>query len=413
MEDLEQRRELKSMMTGLFTSLANYQEDMNEKLKNRVFSEIQISEEMRDIYVTVCSREEIDPLHEFLYPMIEEDLVNPIIDVKSTIMALCEEQNVFLCTLFLTCDFPMIQKLKALNPTFQGKMKTNKGVYNIEVTLKQSQKYIAEIEKLYHSFLKNDLPWKTVHHPYANKFFDVYLNQIDGELQEDEVIQEISVHLQEWNLYKRTNIIPLWNVQHLEISTTGFPFPALDRINFEHTISLQKYGSENGFLIDGEETNIRYVKRLPDSLVVVSPIEESKKWKVLKIVQPKEVNEESYPFKLVSNKKKGSFVNRYANLQLRSIRTKGEMFRLVDSFDASKGFKLVDFNFLDGKNESLTYDMNPFIIENIRMNEYKKILQLVFKCEIGDDFLMYDLMSFIVSEVQRAFPDYRCEGVFI
>lgn len=414
MEDLEQRRELKNIVSGLFTNLANYQEEMKVKLEERIFSEIDTSEEMLNIYVTICPREDIDPIHDYLFPMVEEDLVAPVFDTKSAITALSGKRDVFLYTLFLACDFPMLQKLISRKPSFHGKMMTNKGVYNIEVELQQNRKYVDEIEKLYVSFIKNDLSCRTVHHPYANKFFDVYLTSIDGELQEDEVVLEISAHFQEWEPYKRTNVIPIWNIQRLDVPTTGFPYPALDRINYEHTLSLHKYGIENGFLIDGTETNIMYTKRLQDSLVVVSPEEESKKWKVLKIAQPKETSEGNYPYKLVSNKRKETFINRYASLQSRTIRTKGELFRLVDSFEAATRIELVDMKILDrGEKESFTYDMNPFVIENIRVNQHKKVLQMAFKTDEEGDYLIYDLISFLVSEVQRVFPEYRCEGVFI
>ncbi|MCH1625993.1 normocyte-binding protein [Fredinandcohnia quinoae] len=412
MEDLEQRKQLKSIVSGLFTSLATYQEEMNARLEDRIFSEIVDSEEMHTIYVTICPRKDIDPIHDFLYPMLEEDLAVPVLHPKSINMALSEKRDIFLYTLFLACDYPMIQKLIANKPLFQGKMITNKGEYSIEVVLQQSQKYLLEIEKLYISFLKSALSWKTVNHPYANKFFDIHLRSMNGELQEGEVVQEISIHLQEWDAFKRTDIIPLWNIQRLNITTAGFPFPALDRVNYEHNLSIQKHGTGNGYLIDSEETNIRFMKRLPESLVVVSPVEESKQWNIIKITQPKEINETDYPYTLVSNKRKDRFLNRYANLQSRTIRTKGELFRMIDSFEAATSLKLIDLTVIEERErESNTYDMNPFVSENIRIDQNKKVLRITFDSELEDDYLIYDLISFLVSEIQSFFPEYRCEGV--
>ena len=415
MEDLDQRRELKNIMTGLFMNLANYQEEMMSKLEGRIFSEIDNHEELQTIYSTVCAREELDPIHDYLYPMVEEDVNEPLFHSKEAIEAFAEKKQVFLYTLFLACDYPKLQRLITEKPLFKGKMITNKGVHTIEVVLHQSQKYLREIEKLYRSFLKNGLSWKTVNHPYAAKFFDVFLEGMEGEFQEDEKILEISVHLEEWEPYKRTNIIPLWNVQPLEIATTGFPFPALDRVNFEHSLSLKKYGNEHGYLIGGEEINIRFMKRLTDSLVVVSPVEESKKWKLLKITQPTAPIDGDFPFELVSNKRKDSFITRYAaNQPSRTIQTKGEMIRIIESFEASAWIRVADISILDERVSELnTYDMNPFVNDNIRIDQNKKVLRISFESEKEHPIFIYDRISFLVTEIQRYFPEYRCEGVLV
>ncbi|WP_079423452.1 hypothetical protein [Clostridium oryzae] len=54
--------------------------------------------------------------------------------------------------------------------------------------------------------------------------------------------------------------------------------------------------------------------------------------------------------------------------------------------------------------------MNYFIADEIREASIKRVLLLYFKAANSRDYLTRDLLSFAVSEVQRFYPEYRCEG---
>ena len=57
-----------------------------------------------------------------------------------------------------------------------------------------------------------------------------------------------------------------------------------------------------------------------------------------------------------------------------------------------------------------TYSMNDFILDEIREDEYEKRLVLLFRKKSALTFLLRDIMSFLVSEVQLMYGEYRCEG---
>ena len=54
--------------------------------------------------------------------------------------------------------------------------------------------------------------------------------------------------------------------------------------------------------------------------------------------------------------------------------------------------------------------MNDFILDEIREDEYEKRLVLLFRKKSALTFLLRDIMSFLVSEVQLMYGEYRCEG---
>ncbi|SDH18756.1 hypothetical protein SAMN04489735_101521 [Aneurinibacillus thermoaerophilus] len=411
MEDLEQRRLLKNIITGVFLNLVEYQEEMNRKLEERVFNEVRDSEEKYDVYVTVCSRDKLDPVHEFLYPMIPEDVEEKTYDMKSLACKVDRKEEVRLLTIFLQCNFMKIKKLIDSQRIFSGEIITTGGRYRIEVRLQQNEAYMHEIEKLYNIFLINGIHWRTINHPYANKFFDVMLVGCEGTLKEEEEILEITIDLEEYEKYKKLDMIPLWNIERLPLKNIGFPVPATDKVNFEHVLSLRKMGTKHGYLVEGNEEIIRYIKRTPEELIIVSPREKSEVWNVLKITQPVETNIGRIEYELVSNKRENSFVSGFARKQAVSVRAKGEIVRIINSFEVSRYLELKHIEISKrAHGMEQTYGMNRFINDNMGVESDKKIMRLRFKARESSSFILYDLMSFLVSEVQLYFPEYKCEG---
>ncbi|MED4729405.1 normocyte-binding protein [Aneurinibacillus migulanus] len=410
-EDLEQRKLLKNIMTGVFLNLVDYQEEMNRKLEEKVFNEITGTTENLDIYVTVCSRDELDPIHEFLYPMIPGDAERKSCNMRNIVSKLSAKEEVHLLTLFLQCDFVKIKELASSHRIFHGEMITTEGQYRIQVSLQQNKTYMDEIEKLYNIFQKNGIAWRTVNHPYANKFFDAVLVGYEGTLKEEEEIQEIRINLEEYEEYKRLNMIPLWNIERVELKNLGFPIPAMDKVNFEHILSLRKPGVEHGYLVDGEEEMIRYIKRTPEELIVVSPQEKSGVWNVLKVTQPVSAKNNDVEYELVSNKRKNSFMDAFIRKQAITVRAKGEISRIIYSFEATKDFELDHIEIKEQVGETTeTYNMNPFISDHVRSEKDKKVMKLRFRVNGDNSFIRHDILSFLVSEIQMYFPEYKCEG---
>ena len=70
----------------------------------------------------------------------------------------------------------------------------------------------------------------------------------------------------------------------------------------------------------------------------------------------------------------------------------------------------------DGEHRGLTrtYALNPFMSDNVRSEQGKQVMMLSFQRSEASlsvpEYLLSDLMSFLVSEVQMHFPEYKCEG---
>ncbi|HHZ20087.1 MAG TPA: normocyte-binding protein [Firmicutes bacterium] len=413
LEDLEQRKLLKDILTGVFANLVDYQEKFNEELEFRVFCEIDDIESNYDIYFALCPKYHVDPVDDFLFPVFPEDMEEKKFDLKALIEQLNKEGEVQLFPVFLACSYPELQRLAGAK-SYSGLIITDNNKYAIKVRLEPSAKYRGEIERLYRIFQKNGVAWKTVNAPYNNKFFDVVLTECVSVIDPREEIREIELDLGELDAYKKTDMVLLWNIERLAIKSGGFPVSAIDRINYEHIISIKKMGLNHGYLVDEQDDPIRYIKRTRDEITIVSPMEKSEAWHLLKVSQPGEEAEKTVKCELVSNCRKRSFINRYAQRQAALIRTKGDIIRIINSFAISQYFKLIEIEIADrSTGDAVTYDLNYFLADDIRISNDKKVMKLKFATDGRAGFITHDLLSFLVSEVQMYFPEYTCEGVLV
>lgn len=96
------------------------------------------------------------------------------------------------------------------------------------------------------------------------------------------------------------------------------------------------------------------------------------------------------------------------------MRTRAELGRFI------RGFGLEDFAVYQDcitagqfPGERETYSMNSFIEDEIRDTTVQKKLLLRFQPGKKEAWLQRDVASFLVSEVQRLYPEYDCGGVFV
>ncbi len=411
-ENLEQRQLLKDIMSGVFANLIDYQQQMNDKLERRLLDELNLSEQQLDIYGTITTKEQFDPIHEYLFPIIPADLEHQVISMEELGQALQNQQSAVLSTLFLQCDTLQIQQLLSENRQFHGMLHTTAGDINVKLYLTKHQTYIEEIEKLYNTFQINGIPWKTINHPYIHKFLDVRM--INQALPQDgtEII-DITIDLEEYEPYKQLNMLPLWNIERHEVKNAGFPVPAIDKINFEHSLSVRKLGVEHGYLVEGNETSIRYVKRSANDITVVSPQDVSGIWQLIKVTNVQLDKVGALPYELFSNRPKDNFMHRLTTNYPIAVYTAGELMRLIHSFDLTDRLAFIDFKIVEDETaRSYSYTVNPFLTEIISNPQHKKTMVLQFKALKEQDFIANDLLSFVVSEVQRHFFEYNCVGVW-
>lgn len=60
---------------------------------------------------------------------------------------------------------------------------------------------------------------------------------------------------------------------------------------------------------------------------------------------------------------------------------------------------------------SLTYNMDDFIADEFRTQKNREVLLLRFGAVAPENYLNMDIVSFLVTQAQKLFPEYECRGM--
>lgn len=412
---LEERVAFKELMEGVFLSLYETNLKMYEELERRVKDDLDYDKNRYYIKTGIIEKEFFDASHHLLFPMEEKDLVGNLYSMKEIRQAITEEGAFPLMKVMLCCDFLELQKLLQAQPVFEGVIETQEpdGEWKVEVHLRENREYLEKIAYLYFLFIRNGIPWQTVNASYLYKMADVVVTGLPEGITGEEKIKQVTIQFGEYSRIIRKDIIPVWNVRRLELESVGFPTPCEDHRNFEHQISLRQQGAEHAYLVE-DDRNIQTISQNGERLRIVCEAGEAKKWGIYQIRSSEEQKIDRYTFPVMENGREESFAEKYQRKWNQQIRTKTELTHFI------KGFGLEDYvsyqycqieEEFPGRQE--TYSMNFFVQDEIRDKAAQKKLILYFRPGKKEEWLQRDILSFLVSEVQRVYPEYECGGILL
>ncbi len=120
------------------------------------------------------------------------------------------------------------------------------------------------------------------------------------------------------------------------------------------------------------------------------PVKDPCNWRIYRINKKPEKLKYLYP--VLSNQYQESFVGSINQMYQKSVKTKSEIARLIASFQYE---------------DYITFE--EVKVQN-RKPEKKRILYFKQKKQ---DYLNEDIMSFLVTQIQKLFPEYYCVGMFL
>ncbi len=412
---LEERVVFKELMEGVFLSLYETNQKMYEALENRVKEELDYDKNRYQIKTGLIEREFFDESHHLLFPMEERDLEGNPYDMKEILRAVTEEGAFPLMKVMLRCDFLELQRLLQAQHVFEGVIETEEPAqeWKIEVRLRENREYLKKIEYLYLLFARNGIPWQTVNAPYLYKMADLIVTGLPEGITGREKIKQVAVQFGEYSKIIQKDVIPVWNIQKLKLDSVGFPTPCEDHQNFEHHISLRQYGAEHAYLVE-DDRNIHSVSQSSNKLRIICDAGEAKKWSIYQIRSSEEQKIDRYTFPVMGNGREDSFAEKYQRKWNQHIRTKTELLHFIRGYGLEAYVSYQDCRIEDcfpGGQE--TYSMNFFIQDEIRDKTAQKKLILYFRAGQKLDWLQRDILSFLVSEVQRIYPEYDCGGILL
>jgi len=393
--------------------IVQYQQDRQRKLEEKIMQELPLIHTKCAIYTTVCNKNDYVHGNAFLFPMIPGDINGSDYNADWIKDKIERGGEAVLCHVFMECEGEIIRRLMGEQTEYNYHVEIvtdRNNTYTTSVELSPSSKYLKPIEEIYKLFQFNNIEWKTVNNPYAYKFINVAIKELPP-FKPNEKIKAITVHLGAYEQYKKTDMMLLWNVQPLTIAKRAFPVPLLDQGLFEHHFLLSELGPDHGYLIHPANQNIVAVRYDADKLVIITNIPKMPKWQVVKFHIPSDMDMPWLNYKVVNNHRKDSFIERFAAAQNNlPLRTKGEFIRIVNSFYAAEEIKLYKID--DRANKDTvgeTSDVNYFVADEIRDKHSKEVIKLIFETE-NATFITVEQMSFLVSELQYRYPEYRWIG---
>ncbi len=410
---IEERILFKNLMEEVFLELYEKNEQMYEELEKRVQDELAYDVNRYRIRTGVIEKQFFDVSHHLMFPMEGSDVQKKSYNATDIAQALEEDGEFVLMKVLLHCDYQQIQKIWNSEIEFEGILQTDKPEkdWKITVRLRQNMDYLKKIGQLYQLFIKNGIPRQTVNAPYLYKMADVVLTHLPEAIPKTEIIQKVEIQFREYQPLICYNIIPIWNVCKLNLESVGFPVPCEEHKNFEHNISIQKYGTQHAYLAE-DDLDIQSISQRKDRLLITSKVSDAKKWNIYMIRNVEDSKIDRYLYPLMENERKETFTEKFQRKWEQRVKTKAELSRFIRGFGMENYVIYQDCAIADEfEKEKETYSMNPFIEDEMRDYQAQKKLILYFIPGPEEAWLQRDIASFLVSEVQRLYPEYECGGI--
>lgn len=411
MDNLPDREVLREIFEQVFIHLYSETQSKYEALETRIRDELPFHSDSYAISGTVMPNRDVTR-QAWLFPIVWEDLKAAIPSPVEIHDEIKEKKEAVLCNIFVEADYLICRELENRQGLFSGTLTSGGQSYPIRVKLRPSKRYIERIGSLYRFFMSNAIPWVTVNHPYLAKFFDVVCVGIDGvsEVSAEEP-GEIDIAYDKYAPFIKHNLIPVWNIERMTVKGEDFPIPALDKVNYEYHFPLSDDMSADGYIIEDGAERVSAVRRESGMLIVTSPFKGGLTWNMLRIHQRAPSVTEQFQFPLFDNRQEDSFAGRMVRHFNIEIKTKAELFRILQSFTASELITFQDFSISKQMGYNETWEANSFIRDEIRDIDTSKTLLLRFSPAKRNFFLNRDIMSFLTSQVQLIYPEYHCVGV--
>ena len=408
---LDERIILKELMEGVFLSLYETNERMYQQLEDRVMDDLAYDVNHYLIKPGLVEQSFLDPTHHFMTVMQKRDLNPQKLMVREVRKTIAETGKCLLGTVFLKCDYLDIRTILKNRMKLSGTIQTGQS-HKISLSLGQNRSYLEQVERLYHLFIKNGIPWQTVNCPYLFKMVDVYIADLPAACEDQETIRSFQINLGGYTSSVCYDMVPVWNVWHLQLDSIGFPVACKDHKNYEHEISIDEYGDGYIYLVDGA-SGINSVRRNEQKILLISPEDSPQEWNIYSIRAGKEGKTASYTYPVMENFRMDGFAERFQRRAGQVVKTKMELERFIRGFGLEEYLQYHDCKIVENQDTPLeTYPVNFFLKDEIREDKRQKRLILIFRPNNVSSvpWLLRDLMSFIVSEVQELYPEYECGG---
>lgn len=397
-DNLEDRKSARLLMEDVFRQIYRYTQEEYNGLQSRIEHQMQTKNEYT-IVTGVIGRDQYDATNDELFPMIPDDLEEKHLDISDLLLCMREGRPYPVYSVFVEAGESVMKRLACKEECFPCKIRSMDGEYNGTVSVCRQTRYDERLKELYDMMQRNAVPWKTVCAPYLHKIFDVYIESAD--IPEDEQIADISIDFKEYTPYVRYHMVPVWNVTTEFMTADVQPRACADKVHYVHTIYGKRLRDNSRYLVAESEETILEVSHLKD-FYITTQCKDAKRWKLCRIVN---VGQRKYDYPPMSNER-----NAYDG---RPIRTHMGIIKFLNMLGYREYMEIKKISFPDTfAGNGAAYPTEDYIDNEISIPQSNEVMLLEFECKNADCFLNSDIMSYLVTSLQREFREYRCVGTF-
>ena len=405
-DDLDERKFAKKILLEGLGKVIRCTEAKYQQLERRVYEELEIEDNQYEAVLTIVKRSHYDPTNGTLFPVSEEDL-----DEKVLKETWSDGSRRWLGSIFLEASDDRQRDFQD-RTKFTGTPVKAEENRSAAFEILPAMRYREVMEGLYLVFQDNHIPWDTINTGYLDKFYDVFIH-IEGTEPAPDSLEEVTIDFEEYREDIRYGLIPLWNLEWVTFDSADFMLPCINGIYYEHEFSLEDKDEKDGYLIQSNE-DILEIRHEKNKIVIKSLKEIFENWKALHLVQKETARSLDYNAPLLTNRKRDSFIRRYAENSRVKLMTKTDLFRRIMELDIRDYIEVVGYEICENARDfPNTEGMNWFVRDELFPMEGRKVLLLKFKERQPGHYLNGSMVRFVISQMQLEISEYRCVGVIV
>lgn len=403
-DDLDERKFAKKLLLEGLGKVIQCTEAKYQQLERRVYEELEIEDNQYEAVLTIVKRSHYDPTNGTLFPVSKEDLDEKILKETRS-----DGSRRWLGSIFLEASDDRQRDFQD-RTKFTGTLVKAEENRAAAFEILPAMRYREVMEGLYLVFQDNHIPWDTINTGYLDKFYDVFI-YIEGTEPAPDSLEEVTIDFEEYKEDIRYGLIPLWNLEWVTFDSADFMLPCINGIYYEHEFSLEDKDEKDGYLIQSNE-DILEIRHEKNKIVIKSLKETFENWKALHLVQKETVRSLDYNAPLLTNRKRDSFIRRYAENSRVQLMTKTDLFRRIMELDIRDYIEVVGYEICENARDfPNTEGMNWFVRDELFPMESRKVLLLKFKERQPGHYLNGSMVRFVISQMQLEISEYRCVGV--
>lgn len=403
--DDQERKQLRAIMDSLFTPFYHYMENKYQQLEERFMESESQEYNSINIVTSICPKDRLNVYEGTMFPIQEEDLEEQYIKVEDIISCMEKQKECYCYSAYGKMEYEKLQNLWKENRRFKGIVKTKDAEFEAYFIVKKNEKYGKKIKELYEIFIRNQIPWNTLHIPFIYKMLDIYM--VEASYPEGEIIESVEVDFEEYKEQILFEMIPVWNIGKKTIRSSAYPVFEADQINYTHIIYASQLEKNCNYLVVNKQEEYWNVRKEGGDLCIECKEADTVTWELLEIHNDIQCYDKTN-CPLMSNAKSTQNNSRF-------IRTFAELRKRIGEFNVEAYLRFKEIQKTDAFycKETITYSMNEPIQEELQIQGMGEGILFVFEAADKNNYLNEDILSYVISSLQWELREYRCFGKII